>query len=596
FNPETGEKLTGQYTWADEGKGLVDLSAAWKKIFEARDRALASAVKLDGGASVELDYQVLTPLIAPNGLAYDGSRPAGPGTPALGNGLYLNSAGTETLRPVYIARRLSERLVASEKAGILTRQLQTTRDEFVLKTVYYGAAQEWLKAGVLDRLGCDGSASANLSVVGKGVEVEVKPDGTGDFNPFKESALNVCLDRAKIAQLPPGDHGALIEGYRTVGGQVAVLPSFTVPVFVTIPHQVLAGSTAYEVNRELKSFGVSRNYVSIPKGATLAQVTLEVPAMKAGSTDCSGVELMALEGDNQTAPFKTRADARISACDSMGNPNPDSKRKLSFAVTNPKPGIWDLHVFGQYKYAKSQYRMRVDYAIAQASVDKIEGTLSAIQGSVTFKVSEASMDVQVDAAKSALSLRSLSAQTKASVVQDGHTFVQGPLGILRAYPAGTRRVTIGTFGSPGNDIDLTILECPADAKTADDKDCITKASSGGPTDVESASFKPDPGMVYAARVDGYDVKDQGNFISSEAIEMAEEKSPVTLSGAQPSIEVQYALSADFLAASKLATSDLFTSGKYGISGELTLRMANGAVLASIPVKAYGTRSSSDRTP
>lgn len=583
----------GQYTWIDQGTGMLDLPSAWKKLFVLRDEEPAPAVQLASStpaAPVELEYSVLIPTKNPNGLAYDGSRPASQGgDPTFGTGLYIDAFASDTLRPVYIQRKLPESLAASEFAGDLTRQLLTTGDEFVLKTSISGSATSWLSVGGLDQLNCAGSETANLLVLGRGVDVAVNADGTGTINPFGASVLNVCLDRAKIAALPPGDHGALISAYRTAGGKVSSVASFQVPVYLQVPHQTLSGSNGYRVEGEVKSFDVSRNYVRIPAGTSLVQITLEVAPVKrdargnvAEGESCAGVELMGLQGSNTSPLFPSRLEARVANCDAKGRPvEGDSGRVIRFSQANPSAGTWDLHVFGQYRFARSKYVMRVDYVTASASVKEITGTPAALSGTIDWNVQEASFAVAPSAQKSRFELDSLYAETKAQVSKDATVIVVGPLGSLRQYPANTQAVTITTGGSPGNDIDLTVLECDATAKNLDDPSCTRAGASGGATDEESVRFVPAEGKAYAVRVDGYDVKDSGAFLSTERITLRDEAGAVTVTGTAPNFRVGYAFSA--VATSPLLNHERFKSGDYAVAGSLTLRTAEGVTLFSVPV-------------
>jgi hypothetical protein len=162
--------------------------------------------------------------------------------------------------------------------------------------------------------------------------------------------------------------------------------------------------------------------------------------------------------------------------------------------------------------------------------------------------------------------------------------VEGPLGKLRAYPEGTQSVVVTTGGSVGNDIDLGIIECPAGTTFSDAPACKTIGTSGGGTDEESVTFVPQAGQVYAVRVDGYEVKGAGAFVSTETIRFTTERGSVSITGASPLYTVNYTFSPEALASSKLATSELFTSGKYQIIGTLTLNTADGTALTSIPLR------------
>lgn len=595
FDPATGAKRKGQYTWMDQGTGMIDLVAAWKKLVALRDLPVESPVRLDGNA-VELDYQVLVDSKKnPNGLPYDGSRPNPDGAPVFGTGLYLDASTGDTLHRVHLSRRLPESLAAGERAGELEEQLHTTFEEFVLKTVIHGSDKKWLKAGVLDALNCADSPEENLVVYGQGATVGIKAgsETAGEIRELKGTALNVCVDRRMIAEeLSPGDHGALISAYRMVGGRVSEVASFVVPVSLTIPHKTLAGSTAYETSGDVKSFGVSRNYVKVPEGTSVVRVTLEVPALKrdasgqvAPGETCSGIELMSLEGGNTAGSFPSRAAARISNCDALGAPvEEEAKRRLVLARANPNAGVWDLHVFGSYKYALSKYKLRVDYVTAKASVTSITGGLAALNGSIEWKMRESSISVTPSSTQSALELNGLLAETHSQVAKGANLVVENALGSFRKYPAEAKSVVITTGGSSGNDIDLVVLGCAEGTTSIEDASCAKVASSGTATDVERAAFAPKAGKVYAIVVHGYDVKDEGKFVSGETIGLAPEKGTVVIRGEQPAFAIEHSMLDEQVAASRILSNELFALGKYSAVGALTLRTEEDVVLGAIPVK------------
>ncbi len=594
FDPETGEKLTGQYTWVDQGKGMVDLTAAWKKLFELRSGSVGSAVKLASGEPAVLDYQTLVSDRSRDGAAYDGTRAGAPGAPAFGVGLYLDAAAADTLRQVHILRQLPENLASGSEAGPLTAQLQTTREEFVLKTVYYGTDQPWLKAGTLDQLDCANSPTSNLTVLGRGAEVHVKPNSTGEIVASDAGTLNICIDRQRVSRsFAPGEYGALISAYRTEGGKVSNLPSFVVPVYINVPHKTLADQAGYRIEQTVRSFEVNRNFVRVPKGTSLVKVTLEVPKLKltsdgqlAAGERCSSVELMALSGGNTSKLFKARKDARVSNCTNTGAPiTDDAKRSLTWSTTSPAAGIWDLHVFGSYKNAISSFVLKVDYLNSSATQQRIDGTVAALNGSFGWKVLSASLEVLPDNAKSVFELSGLKSQTTSQVAQDQHIVVPSPMGVLRAYAAETKSVTITIGGSKGNDLDLTLLECPATAASSEDAGCASIETSGGATDVESVTFTPKKDKVYAARVDGFTVKNDGAFVSTETIKVAAENGSVSIatSGASE-FTVSHSFSSDQMSSSKLLNGEMFASGKYSVSGALQLKTADGTLLFAIPVE------------
>jgi hypothetical protein len=392
--------------------------------------------------------------IGPNGIHYDGSETYSPQgatgakLPMFGTGLYLDYYGTETLRPVHIQRSLTELDATGEYADDLNRQLLSTGDEFVLKTVMYGSDKVWLKAGTLEQLDCWDSETSRPRIIGRGVDVNITKDGKGEIVPFKASVINFCLNRDVIkSELAPGDHGALISAYRVVGGVASSVPSFTIPVYVAVPHRTLGQSTAYETEGVVSSFGVVRNYVTIPSGTRIAKITLEVPAYKAGANNgCQGVELMALEGGNTLAPKESRAQLRVANCSATGAPD-NSKRTLDITRINPKAGSWDLHVFGRYQFKRSNFKLRVDYVIADSSIVKIEGDVRALNGSFDWSIKEASFSLSPSVNKSEFSLTGLKASANFKIAQDAQLVIPGPTGLLcqsRSQP----EIRLGTTWIP----------------------------------------------------------------------------------------------------------------------------------------------------
>lgn len=624
YNPETGEHLEGQYTWIDQGTGMIDLLAAWKKLFEVRDHSVQTALNdpfaalfKQASTSIDLDYEVLVSMTNPTGLAYDGSDAGLPGVPAFGTGIYLDFRGTNTLTQVQVIRALPERYGITPFAGELMAQLRTTSDEFVLKTTYYGSDQAWLKVGTRSQLDCMDSPVSNLTVTGEGASVGVYGNGSGYLNPFYMSTLNVCINRDKIAHdLQAGDHGALISAYRVVDGKEAPLPSFTVPVYITVPHQKMNQSLSYEVEGTVESFGVKRNYVYFPPGTTFARVTLEVPLIKKGSDDlplagqsCSGVELMALEGGNTLEPFQSRAEAQVFNCDGTGSIDENHIRQsVSFTTYDPKPGIWDLLIFGSYKYPFSYYKLKVDYLLADTSVKSIQGGLKALSGQFHFTLKETSLELSPESSQSEYSLEGLSAVTQSRVKNGDFVVVPNPEADLRTYPEGIKKVKISLGDSPGNDIDLYIFEC---SKPTSEKkpvrnhegplllqgnrgsalpECINVAASTGPSDTEEVTFEPQPDRVYLVRVDGVSVKNAGRFSSEETLFFKKEKGDLEISKlahqnqSGSSFQVDYALNQDQTQKSLVLKNELFLSGKYDLVGSLSLRSQDRSLLAEVPVK------------
>lgn len=573
-----------QYTWMDEGTGMIDLVATWNALLVMRAETISSGVTDAKGQSLELEYDVITSFKNPTGQAYNGSRvtldDAQAKIPAFGAGVYLNPMDSSKFFAVAIGRHLNELIAGSPEAGDLTVQLVTTAEEFVLKTDF-GKDEAWLKAGVQSEFNCENSVTANLRVIGRGAMIVRKKDGTGELNSFAASTLNLCVDRAKLAALGAGDHGALVSGYRVSGSNVASIASFVVPVSISIPHQSLANSTAYEINEKVKSFQVSRHYVVIPAGTKVARVTLEVPEIKARGT-CSGVELMDLEGGNTLKGKETRAQMRISNCNSNGAPEPDPKKRvLILNRTNPKSGMWELHVFGSYNFKESYFKLRVDYLLADTSVKSIKGGLDALSGILTWKLKEASMATQPDPVQSIYEINSLSRDQFDTIKKDEKLILDGPLGKARVYPAGVKKVVVLTGGSPGNDIDLDILECTQEKEPS----CKVVASSGGPTADEMAAFEPKDKMAYAIRITGFDIKDAGKFESMEIL-MFDEVTAGALKVEEKGVgtyDILYSFTPEQIASSNILNQELFKKGLYNASGVLTLKTNDKVTVGAVDV-------------
>ncbi|MEK6705404.1 MAG: S8 family serine peptidase [Bdellovibrionota bacterium] len=595
FDTQTGEKRSGQYTWVDEGTGMLDLLAAWKKMLELRDNNLPSAVMLED-ESMDLDYQVLVSMVSPTGVPYNGSRRSSAKELKFGSGLYLDASGVDSLRQVHIARRLPEDMASGPFAGELTRQLLTTADEFVLKTVFYGSDKQWLRAGVLDELGCaDSPQAARLLVIGRGAEIVTKNDGTAVIGQIRASTLNICLDRQMMLnELTAGEHGALIYAYRAIGDKVAVLPSFIVPVYLTVPHKVLADSTGYEVKTTLPAFGINKNFINVPKSTSIVRVEFEVPTLKkdknglpVAGESCSGVELNVLDGSNVSSPFDLEQPPRVRNCNELGVPKDDgASRSFIFVINDPKPGVWDMHLLGLFRFVRSDVRLRVDYVTGTTNPSNIEGDLSALAGGeVLWTLSGASLDVKPDAGMSSFAIHGLRAASMGSVFKEKRVVVESPLGLMRKYPDGTKNVTITTGDSKGNDIDLEVLECSADAADSDDASCKEVGASGGSSDVESVTFKPVKDKSYAAIVHGYDVVGEGKFTSVETINMEQEKGDIAVSGVGPAFSLRYGMSKEKIESSAILKSELFVSGKYTVTGSISIKtnddMALGVVQISI---------------
>ena len=572
----------GDNTWADQGMGMINLERAWATLKEHARQRLPSEVRL-GGEDVALDYSIwASSKTSPSGNAYDGTRKASNGEPAFAQGLYLNATDSETLKTIHIARRLPAKYANHAEAGELHRQLVTTADTFELRTRVYGSKEPWLRAGVLDALDCAQSKTADLQVLGRGVEIDTKPDGTGELNPIAASALQVCMDTARIKTLPSGEHAALILGYRKVGSAVERVPSFIVPVYLTVPHQTMEDGRSVALEDTIRSFQVKRQFVRVPEGTTLLRITAEVPELKEG-VSCSGIELMAMEGQNNDKAIDVRKDARVTNCTAAGAPQIDAKKRtLVFTRSAPRAGLWDIHVFGLYKYSESRYKLRVDYVTGVASLPKIEGTESQVSGTLEWTLKSASMPVQPHAEKSTFEIMGLRARVEGHQVDnEKHVFIEGKLGKFRAYPEGTQKVTIEIGGSPGNDLDMVVLSCPTGTSDPESKDCEEAGSSGGATDVEKVSFAPKKDRVYAVKVDGFEIHDAGKFFSEESLSLGVEKGTLAISGESPVFQISYGFD---VAGSTLLKHPLFTSGAFFVTGALTLKVEDGTLMGQIPAE------------
>jgi len=377
FDPESGDRTVGQYTWIDQGFGMLDLVAAWDTLFKIKNNSVPSSVQLNG-ESIPLDYEVHVPMTPPNGNAYDGTDFGGPGVPLYGSGLYLDYQSADKFYPVYINRRLPEKFATPQ----LITQLRTSLEEFVLKTIYYGSDVAWLKAGTLSQVDCEASPVSNLMIYGEGATVSPKGHGPEALHALLASALNICVDRNKVRYtLPPGDHGALISAYRVEDGKQFEVPSFTVPVYVTVPHHVL--KDGYRTEGKIRNFEVKRHYIEIPAGNGQVKVTLEVPQIKTNADglplpgqSCSGVELWVLNEEGESSAFKSRQEITVSNCNEKGAPLSEHlkqgakrKRKATYLVSQPSRGIWDLVVVGSYSFFKSDYVLTAEYAGAGAATE-----------------------------------------------------------------------------------------------------------------------------------------------------------------------------------------------------------------------------------
>lgn len=590
FDPATGVYTQGQYTWIDQGTGMINLPNAWAALKAERDSKLPSAVFAvanDVREDISLDYQIRVLRQNPNGLNYDGSIAMSPDMMALtgprfGRGVWLDLESSESLVQVQIARRLPHSATLRGDVDDLNRLLITSKDEFEIKTIIYGSNKNWLHAGSLNQLDCANSPSSQLTVIGQGAIDNFDAPADRSISQ-RESTLMVCVDKAILAALPAGDHGALVKLYRKDGDKIEANPALIVPVYVTVPQKTLAGNAGFKIESTVQSFAVDRNYVRVPEGVNLVTVTLEIPeAAVSGDTvsGCAGAKLYAYEAGNTVLPAELAGAKSIAVNCSDAGVATNEKRKITYTRSNPNPGIWNLHVFGRYQFPITDYKLTVEYAKVKTSVEAITGTAEALNGSLDFQVIDASFNAEPSSVKTVMSLNGLR-QSVGSIVQtDDQVIVPNADGKnFRTFDADVVTAVINTDGSPGNDIDLYVFECPAEAMTG----CAVVGSGTSATDVESASFTPDAAKFYVALVIGYSV-DQGDgsfkLHESRKLASAESGSIAISTIAAGSYKIDHGFD---VTASQLLKNVLFTSGKYNAIGDLTIKTDSGATMVSIPV-------------
>ncbi|MCX6117506.1 MAG: S8 family serine peptidase [Proteobacteria bacterium] len=592
YSVKSKKSSRGQYTWIDQGHGMIDLPAAWKALKAERDLKLPSAVSVESNGTktnIDLEYEVRVLRTNPNGNDYSGAVIAptsGKATePRFGRGIYLDMKSRDSLIGVQIARRLPLNASSRPDVGELHRQLVTTADTFVLETTMYGSKSQWIKTGTLGRLDCQDSSTAPLTVIGQGALDNFSAEApTPPSTALAASTLNVCLNRGLMATLTPGDHGALIKAYRISGAKREAHPSFIVPVYLTVPHGVMSGSSGYNLSGVVKSFGVQRNYIDVPKGLNLVKITIEVPEAKVvgnAVSGCSGVELMILEGLNTAKPaeLSPRAKARASNCDPTGATS--DTRRISYTRFNPTPGVWDVHVFGQYAFAESAYTLTVEFANITSSVALIGPEMSRLNGSLNLTVGDASLAVKPSSEKSELVLSKLEQRRLVAIKDKEELKVVDSEGTLaRVYDSSVGSVTISTGGLSGSDLDLKVLEC-SDAAL---EKCEDVAESAGPADDEKATFTPVVGKFYVPIVIGYSVSSaNAEFKFTESKNLtSQEKGLVTVTQTDAQT---FAIAHKFdVDASGLLKSVAFTSRKWIAGGQLSVNSDDGAGLLRIPVE------------
>lgn len=603
YDPKTGLVKKGIYTWIDQGYGMVSLPQAWQLLKKKSAQELPSGVVLtDQGnrqsQNVSLDYKVRVLRPLGNGMRYDGMQTFDTGSLVgaarserkFGQGIWLTEQEADNLLEIHFNRSLRLKELGHPQVGELLRQLNTSSESFALETIYYGSQSAWLKVGVSQSVSCakdDVSQSSALTLLGAGaVDMPVDPDSRTALNPARASSLYLCLKKNLIADLPPGDHGAIIRAYKVVDGQRDTLASFEIPVYLTVPHHAASMQAKFTATQQVGSFMVDRHYVRVPKGVSVLRVSLELPKANPndGGDSCSGVSLMVLAGGNTRTPADLAMSGSVAQnCSSLGAPM-NNRLAVKFTELNPMPGIWDLHVFGRYQFPLSTYTLNIDYATF-AAVPNLNLNQSTIGiGKFPLVLKESTFDAVPDAAKSQFSLKALLAQTQHEITpgQGVLTIPSANGKLARTYRADAGTVTITTKSSmEGLDIDLAIDECDDEELKA----CKNVARSGSATADERGVFLPKAGKFYAVRIDPYEVPaDKAGFIATELINAHEPEMGRLQVEQDQSAAGNFNINYSFdVSASQLFIDPLFSSGKYQIAGEVMLVNAAGVGLTNVPV-------------
>jgi subtilisin family serine protease len=598
----SGVYSPGQYTWIDQGAGMINLEGAWKVLLAARTTQIPSAVKTQNGKSVALDYQVRSVHMNPNGMHYGGTELNGDGA-NYATGIWLDYNGKDNLFDVEVSRRLTSQYDSHPELGDLHRQLVTTADEFVLESTFYGADKEWIKAGTLDAHDCQGlKVAPTLTLVGQS-------SITGAPGAIRDSRLKICIDREALRTLPPGDHGALIRAYRIARGsdgsaQKEAMASFIVPVQVTVPHKVIGNGEGYTLNDTVQSFSLRRNYIEVPKGTSYLKVSLEVPDARkdgSGKVECSGAVLFALEGKNTASPkeFQSRAAATAANCGKNGEPTSD-KKIVSFKRSNPTPGTWDLHVMGAYQFLQSAYKLTVDFASILGLPSELKTTVAELTQGASFevKITDKSMtsfpaDLLPSMGDSTFMIDSRVMKSSGALEGKVQTLfgVKGN-GELRTFAENVGAVTFstkGTLASATDDIDMTVFMCdkPDITAVADiEKNCRYVKSSLNAGNDESIIVTPTVGKYYATLISSVDSsRKEFEFKESQMLTTGGVKGMLKLSDLS---ENGYRLS--FIALEEeLKKSELINTGELarreiGVEGKIVLFSPDKSILAEIPVE------------
>jgi hypothetical protein len=585
---------------------MVSLPQAWELLKKKAVTKIPTGVTLNDAVnsrlsqSAQLDYKVRVLRSLGNGMKYDGNQTSPAGSVGseggssserkFGQGVWLTEQEAENLVEIHMNRSLTLKDLGRTDVGDLLRQLNTSAENFALDTVYYGSQTAWLKVGVPQSVSCSASdipESRTLTIYGAGaVDAPVNGNGGPSLNPMRASSLYLCLKKNLIAELPAGDHGAIVRAYRVVNGQRDITASFEIPVYLTVPHHAAAMQAKFSVSRQISSFMVDRHYVRIPKGVSVLRVSLEVPKADAndGGVSCSGVSLMVLAGGNTRTPADLAMSGSVAqSCTTLGAPV-NNRLAVRFTELKPMAGIWDLHVFGRYQFPDSKYALNIDYATFDEIAPLVLKPETLAAGEFAAVLKESTFDAEPDSGKSQFTLNSLVGKTQHEIAKTQGTIVipsaSGQL--ARTYRPETGTVTVTTSASmDGLDIDMVIDEC-------DDpelKNCKSVAQSGSATANERGVFVPSTGKYYAVRISPYEIPaDKAGFLSTETIN-AQKPEVGTLRVARDSavtggFKISYGFEGT---ASQLLADPMFTSGVYGIEGAMKLSNSAGVSLIQVPV-------------
>ncbi len=517
FDPKTKATRNGEYTWIDQGTGIIDVPAAWLALKKLGSTPVSTGIT-GKGQTIPTVYEVRTSVTGRDGTVYNGAPPADPHeVTTYGAGLWIDTTSKKNIYVAGIARRLplaAEGMQTQNQQGDAFANLVSSGEFFKLTTEIHGSNVEWIKANTF--FGAE-SASANrcdtiqsnelLTLVGQGaLDSQGGPSGTA------ESTIYFCVDRAKIADLPKGDHGALIRAYKTSadGTVTEPVPAFIIPVYLNVPHETLTGGSQYTVtNGEVTALGVKRNYIDVPTDINSLKVSLSVPKATVDAAgqaqNCSSVSLSVYGGSNVALPPSLNA-GHAASCTGPGftmGPQEEDYGHFEAEVLSPKAGLWDLHVIGGSRVPLSHYQLRVDYAKSVSQLTSITGELAALNGHTNIEIKEVSRASVVSPEHSTYIVDKALGRSS-FLIKDGEKLdVPSKKGqVLRTFPADVLNVDLSSSGAPGSDIDIELFECDGNGAN-----CLSLAVSASPTDEETVSFKPSADKAYKLVADGYAIKD-----------------------------------------------------------------------------------------